>query len=156
MTWSILKFGKRKGKTLPQIVFFDPGWFFWAIENEIFNGKGALLSEAEDINKKARNIRIPQNDHEKMIAEYRIHMPSKKFDHMEIIPDSQPRHDGPTRTYRSESIDLSIPYQIAPFDKLGYRQFISDLKFCLFGNPSYMMTKKRCEAFFEDDGNFDL
>jgi len=30
MAWSTLPFGKHKGKTLPQIVFADPDWFFWA------------------------------------------------------------------------------------------------------------------------------
>jgi len=44
MAWSILPFGKHKGKTLPQIVFTDPDWFFWAMEENVF--KGPLKREA--------------------------------------------------------------------------------------------------------------
>jgi hypothetical protein len=36
MAWSTLNFGKHAGKTLPQIVFADPDWFFWAIETNVF------------------------------------------------------------------------------------------------------------------------
>jgi len=46
MTWSILKFGKHKGRTLPQVLFQDPDWFFWAVENDKFHsptGKFAQL-----------------------------------------------------------------------------------------------------------------
>jgi len=30
MTWTELPFGKYVGMTLPQVLFTDPGWFFWA------------------------------------------------------------------------------------------------------------------------------
>ena len=33
---------------------------------------------------------------------------------------------------------------------------ISDLKGIIFGDPSYKMTKKRCEEFFNDHDNFDF
>jgi hypothetical protein len=28
--WSVLDFGKHKGRTLPWVMFHDPDWFFWA------------------------------------------------------------------------------------------------------------------------------
>jgi hypothetical protein len=34
--WIDLWFEKHKGKTLPQVMFTDPGWFFWARDEEIF------------------------------------------------------------------------------------------------------------------------
>lgn len=41
MPWSVVNFGpKFKGKTLPQIIFDDPDWFFWGIEKDIFSNKG--------------------------------------------------------------------------------------------------------------------
>jgi hypothetical protein len=154
MYWSKLCFGKHKEKTLPQIAFKDPDWFFWAMEDTIFKGK--ILNEAQEIYRKSRSIRIPKNGSKKLVAEYAIHSPTERFAYMEIVPASRPNHVGSSDTFRSDVIDLSIPRHIAPYDKLGCRSLISSLKYYLFDNSSYRMTKARCEAFFEDDGNFDL
>lgn len=156
MSWSTLWFGKHKGKSLPQVVFADPDWFFWAIEENVFKDKGQIFKEATEINRKSKRIRIPQKGSEKLVAEYAIHPPTKKFAHMEILPASRPKHAGSTPTSRSEFIDISIPRKIAPYDKLGCKLLISNLKYYLVGSKSYKMTKDRCEAFFSDDNNFDL
>jgi len=37
MRWSTLKSGKYEGKTLPQVLFKDPDYFFWAIEEGVFD-----------------------------------------------------------------------------------------------------------------------
>jgi hypothetical protein len=154
MYWSKLYFGKHKEKTLPQIVFKDPDWFFWAMEDKIFKGK--ILNEAREIYRKSRSIRIPKNGSKKLVAEYAVHSPTDKFACMGICLASRPNHVGSSVTFREDVIDLSIPRQIAPYDKLGCKYIISNLKSYLFDNSSYRMTKGRCEAFFEDDGNFDL
>lgn len=156
MSWSTLTFGKHKGKSLPQVIFSDPDWFFWAMEKNVFKDKGKILKEAQEINRKSRKIRIPQKGPEKLVAEYAIHPPTKKFGDMEILSASHPRHVGSTSTFRSESIDLSKPREIAPYDKLGCNHLIANLKYYLFGNESYRMTKERCEEFFKEDNNFDL
>ena len=46
MTWSLLKFGKHKGKTLPRVVLSDPDWFFWAINRNGFRNRGEIEDEA--------------------------------------------------------------------------------------------------------------
>jgi len=156
MTWSILWFGKHKGKSLPQVIFSDPDWFFWAMEKNIFKDKGKILQEANEINLKSKRIRIPQKGPEKLVAEYAIHPPTKKFADMEILPASRPKHVGSTPTFRSDYIDMSIPREIAPYDKFGCKLLISNIKYYLFGSKNYKMTKERSEAFFNDDSNFDL
>ena len=156
MCWSKLWFGKHKGKTLPQVVFIDPDWFFWAMEDGISKGKGKLLYEAQEIYHKSQSVLIPQNGSKNLMAEYFIHSPTDKFAYMEIVSASRPDHVGSSITFRSEVIDLSVPRDISSYDKLGGKLLISNLKSCLFGSSNYRMTKKRCEAFFEDDGNFDL
>ena len=88
MAWSILPFGKHKGKTLPQIVFTDPDWFFWAMEENVF--KGPLKREAERIDARARAIRIPNNSAGNLEAEYLVHPPTGKFGNMEIVPGGWP------------------------------------------------------------------
>jgi hypothetical protein len=53
-------------------------------------------------------------------------------------------------------IDLGVAHRIASYDKLGSKALISSAKYALFRNTSARMTKERCEAFFEDHGNFVL
>jgi hypothetical protein len=158
MAWTELWFGKKyKDKTLPQIIFRDPDWFFWAIEKGIFHGKDKLEEEAAELYLKARHIKIPQDPNEgELVAEYGFHHSSGKFAILEIVPATQSHHTGSTPTYRKGVIDFGIVREQAGYDKMGYRLFIKKVKFILFGNLSHKMTKKRCEAFFEIDDNFDL
>ncbi|MEI8102758.1 MAG: hypothetical protein WCG61_04435 [Chlorobium sp.] len=155
MSWTILDFGRHKGKTLPQVIFADPDWFFWAIDKNIFSKRAALANEAKELYQRARNIRVPQKDkHEKMIAEYAIHAPTGKFANMELIPDSRPNHVGSTTTFRKNVIDLRTPREIAPYDKLGCKNIIHLVKYYFFGNKNVRMSQKKCEEFFENNENF--
>ncbi len=61
-----LEFGEHKGKSLPQVIFSDPDWFFWAYETRIF--KGAQEDEAREIYRKATSIKIPQKGPESLVA----------------------------------------------------------------------------------------
>lgn len=160
MAWTTLTFGRHKGKSLPQIVFSDPDWFFWAHEEGTFRGKGRLETEAEEIHKRACAIRIPETvevgDDDDLVVEYLIHQPTGKFAKFEIVPKSRPLHVGSSPASRLPVIDLSAPRRIGQYDKLGYRIMIGELKYYVFGDPSYHMTRRRCERFFEDDDNFEL
>jgi hypothetical protein len=154
MAWAELNFEKYKGETLPQVIFKNPDWFFWAYENKLF--KGTLAKEAEEIYRKACSIRVPQERKEPMEVEYIIDSRRQKFSDMQLVPISKPEHVGSSFTLRSRVIDLSLPRKIAPYDKQGGNQMIRRVKYYLFGNSSYIMTKQRCEDFFENDGNFDF
>ncbi|MFQ6076685.1 MAG: hypothetical protein ACE5Z5_11215 [Candidatus Bathyarchaeia archaeon] len=156
MAWTPLWFGKHRGKTLPQVLFSDPDWFFWAVENNVFEDKGVLAKEAEEIDFKARHIRIPNEEGEDLVAEYLIHPSTGKFGDMNVVLRSQPLHEGASPAHRKDVIDLSFPRQIAPYDKLGCKNLLSSVKYYLFGCSSYRMTRTRCEAFFDDDTKFVL
>lgn len=157
MTWSVLNFGKYKGKTLPQVIFADPDWFFNAIDDDYFSKRGFLAKEAEDLYQKSRNIRIPQKvNKEKLVAEYATHPQTGTFVNMELVPASRPRHDGATSTSRKDVIDLRVPRTIAHYDKLGCKLLIQSVKYYLFGKQNVRMTKEKCEDFFENSANFAL
>jgi hypothetical protein len=156
MPWSVVRFGKHKGKTLPQIVFADPDWFFWAVEEHVFRDKGRLAAEAADLDRKARAIRIPPSEGEDRIVEYIIHLPTGKFSDIDIVPAEQPRHEGSSPTFRLKVIDLSVPRRIGRYDKLGYRTLIGSVKVILFGSSRIRLTKERCESFFDNQNNFEL
>jgi hypothetical protein len=90
----------------------------------------------------------------KLIAEYLVHSPSGKFGDMQVVPATQPLHEASSRAFRKDVIDLSVPRNIAPYDKLGCWTLVSSAKYVLFGSASSRMTKERCEMFFDNPANF--
>ena len=154
MTWTDLNFGKHSGKSLSQVLFMDPDWFFWAIENDVFSNRPALDAEAELLSRHARHIVPPRgrfDDHE---VEYLVHHPTNKFSHFDIVPRDLPLHKGSSPAFRSSAIDMSVPRRIAKYDKTGCKSLVSSLKFYFFGSKSARITKARAEAFFSDSTNF--
>ena len=156
MTWTVVDFGKYKdkGRILPQIVFDDPDWFFWAHEKGVF--EGALKSEAEQIAKRARRIKIPQDGGERKVAEYVIHWPRKRFGGIELVEASRPRPVRSSPTFRKDHLDLSVARLVAEYDKFGCKLLVREVKAILFGSQFARMTRQRAEWFFDNDENFDL
>ncbi|UGB46592.1 hypothetical protein LQ772_04660 [Frateuria edaphi] len=155
MAWTVLTRGKHEGKTLPQVMFSDPDWFFWAFGTKFFAQSQALQAEADEIFKKARHIKVPQKSGEALRVQHYIHRPTSKYSHFELVPDSQPPHIGASQAIRADVIDMALPRQISQYDKLGYKNFLSSLKHVFFGKDA-RMTKARCEQFFDQDELFQL
>lgn len=155
MTWTQLNFGKHIGKTLPQVLFSDPDWFFWAVETEVFKTRPSFAAQAKLLNERAQKIKIPNGKHSHSVVEYLIHRPTMKFSHFEIVPREQKLHEGASPAFRSSIIDMNVPRRIAQYDKLGCKSLLSSLKFHLFGNKSARISKERAEAFFADHTNFE-
>ena len=153
MLWTPLQTEKHRGKTLPQVVFSDPDWFFHLHKKNWFDFNHYY--EAEELYQRATSIRIPQADAgEKREIEYVFLY--EKFDHMKLVPESIPYHWGSSRTSRNDIIDLSVPFSHSRYDKRAGKIIISNLKHIIFGNKSHKMTKERCEEFFNDESNFVL
>lgn len=154
MNWTSLTFGKHKGKTLPQVLWTDPDWFFWAVENNVFDKRQSLEAEASDLSSKARSITIPDGIEDDPEVEYLVHIPSEKFGTFYIVHADKPIHPGSSPAVRKKVIDLTVPRSIANYDKTGYKLFLQSLKFYIFGSSSARITKKRAEEFYSDSGNF--
>jgi hypothetical protein len=153
MAWTTLTFGKYAGKTLPQVLFSDPDWFFWAFESGAFK-TGKQKAEAEQLHYKATHIKVPQSGKEKMVVDHFIHRPTMKYSHFEVVPEDRERHAGASPTLRDDVIDMRVPRQIAKYDKTGNKTLITSLKYHYFASRSARMTKERCEAFFDNPDNF--
>lgn len=153
MNWTTLSFGKHEGKSLPQVLFVDPDYFFWAIEKDALK-TSQLKSEATQLFYKATHIRVPQTGHGKMLVDHYIHRPTMKYSHFEVVPEDRERHAGASPTLRADVIDLRVPRQIAKYDKTGNKSLIASLKHHYFGSKSARMTRARCEEFFDNPDNF--
>ena len=67
MSWSVVPFGRYSGKTLPEIIVRDLDWFFWVLPKLY----GRLGTEARDLARKARVIKIPKAHRRGCEVEYR-------------------------------------------------------------------------------------
>ena len=150
MTWATLDIGKYAGKTLPQVLFTDPDWFFWGFEQKIF--QWFLAFDAALLNRRARSIRIPDPEGLGLVAEYAVEC-NGRFAGLQIVPAARAR-EGFREVRRSSAIDLSVPHELSRYDKTGYSIMLGDMKEVLFGDRSVRMTKKRCESFYADANNF--
>ena len=154
MEWTTVNFGKHLGLTLPQIIFKDADWFFYAYEKGFFKGEHAR--QAYELYRRARSIKVPPRNGQTMLVEYVIHHDFRKgtdkFGTMRLIADGP----GLERLNVSSVIDFYIPRSYASYDKTGNKNFVAALKAILFGDPSKRMKREACEDFFNDDDNFDL
>ena len=156
MPWTSLSFGRYAGMSLPQIVMTDCDYFFWGYSAGAFDNPATLLTQADEVYRKARAIRIPQTGTELLVAEYAVHPAIGKFSGVAVVPASRPKHEGITATFRLPVFDLSVPRGISAYDKSGGKQLVKALKFYVFGDPDCRLTKQLCEEFFEIDANFVL
>jgi hypothetical protein len=146
MAWSVVKFGKYAGMTLPQILLLDPDWFFWALPKLY----GQLGKEAKDLDRKARAIKIPGPNRMMRLVEYEYDDNQRFIGFWFVKPEQPPN----SRFYiRSRYLDFSRARRGRAYDKSGCRTLIRDFRRYYFGADK-RLTKERCEAFFDDEDNF--
>jgi hypothetical protein len=101
-----------KGITLTQVLFRDPDWFFWCIENNKFQGRGVLEEQAELLRYRSQKIRIPALLTGVRVADYFRDPLLKTFSHFELVSEESPLPDGPSFWIRSEVISMAAPRQL--------------------------------------------
>jgi hypothetical protein len=151
MDWTTIRFGKYRGKSLPEIIFDDADYFFFLYENKFFHYD--LAKEAEVLYRRARSIKVPSRNGQKMLVKYLSYFDKiskkDKFLMMKLITDGS----DPGRYKISSWIDFYEPRSYSDFDKTGYKNFVRMLKGILFGNRSHPLD---CELFFNRQRYFDL
>jgi hypothetical protein len=144
--WIPMPFGKYEGRTLPQVLFKDPDYFFWLLREGIL--KGALAMQGKQVAKKACGIRIPREPAEAFVVDYFFNC-EDQFSGFSIVPKNAYR--SPYVVYRLNHIDFSIIQKHKEYAKGEYRSFLRDFRRVFFGDESANMTKNRCEEFFYGD-----
>ena len=144
MHWSLVPFGKYKGKTFPEIIVRDPDWFFWALPKLY----GKLAEEAQDLARKAGAIRPPRRGRKRLEVAYEFDM-DRKFSGFEFVDADSPPSRWATRL---RYLDLQWPIR-KKYDKRAGRMMLRDFRRHYFGKQK-RLTKERCEEFFSNDANF--
>jgi hypothetical protein len=70
MHWSVVPFGRYKGRTLPEIIVRDVDWLFWVLPKLC----GRIAEEAQDLARRARAVKIPNQGRKRLQVEYRYEM----------------------------------------------------------------------------------
>src|SRR4051794_11103133 len=125
MTWSVVRFGKHKGNTLPRIMVDDPEWCFWAADNRVF-ATSPLASEAREIFDKARRIVIPRKPRSKYEVEYVLDPSTLRLESVAIVLTSQ--LPAARTATRSDHFDMAFPRSLCPYDKRGSRIMVRAIK----------------------------
>jgi len=148
---SSLKGGKYAGRSLPQILFLDPDYFFWAVENQSVSrtfgnrGREAIVEGASYQNS--------QTGSWKLVCWIFLHAREQVL----LVPICRPRAAGTCRFKHHEEIKTYRYVRcswIMPLRQERLQRFIKNLKRHLFGNSATRMTAERCEEFFDDRDNF--
>ena len=141
----MVTFGKYAGRTLPEIIVRDLDWFFWMLPR--FYGK--LETEARDLARKARAIKIPKEHRKKFEVEYQYDVDDRFCGFAFVKADSWHSR----WTTRLPHLDLAGPLRGKKYNKRAGRILIRDFRILYFGRHK-RLTKARCEGFFSDDKNF--
>lgn len=152
MTRTELTFGRYAGWTISQVLFVDPGWFFWAHWNRALLRHG--IYAGEELAQRATRIRPPRNRECDHVIEYAIDRRSGGLARVQCVPAETVREMGGSPSFTRPYIDLSVPSQLALYDKTGGRIIVAFLKAAYFGSTRHRMTRERCAEFFDDPSNF--
>lgn len=145
-----------KGKTFPQIIFNDPDWFFYCYHRGDFNNNPSQKSQADFVYNRARNIKIPNNEHANLKAEYVFLKKNAKFIRLDIITNETTQVDESTLVICIKHIDMLVIMQSLRFNKVENSLKLKQIKYILFFSNNYSMTKNRSEKFFSNPDNFIL
>jgi hypothetical protein len=145
MSWSVVPFGKYEGKTLPEIIVLNLDWFFWMLPKLY----GRLGTEARDLARKARAIKIPKRHRRKLEVEYRVDVDNRFCGFSFVKVESWHSRWATRLPY----LDLALPLGRKRYDKRTSLILIRDFRLHYFGKRK-RLTKHRCEDFFSNDKNF--
>jgi len=146
MHWSVVPFGKYRGKTFPEIIVRDLDWFFW-VAPKLY---GKLADEGEELARKARAVKIPIPRRKHLEVEY-TYEDGNRFCGFAFVEADSARYS--RRATRLPHLDLSWPLRRKKYDKRAGRIMIRDFRIHYFGAHK-RLTKERCEEFFSNDRYF--
>lgn len=138
-------------KTLPEIIFEDPDYFLWGYEKNIFSKSISLQYEADELYDKIRNMKIPENDDNKLVCEFCKNPKTGKLD---ILQLNNCFDRDKNCVYSNRSIDISLPrnYEINPLENTNV--LLPQLFKILFGDANIKPSKNLCIEYFNDESNF--
>ena len=117
---------------------------------DIFEGKSASRPASWPPRPRASGFRGPKG----LIVEYVLDPRGGGLAGVKSSPRRSAGTAGGSTSFTRPCIDLSIPSQLAHYDKTGGKIIINFLKETYFGSTRHKMTRELCAGFFHDPSNF--
>lgn len=153
-----LNFGKYNGKTFEWLLFHDPGYVWWMIEENIPADKFLETEKRrfDDLVRRAKHLRIPglcswckKKPITRMFLTKHISGGLARVDF-----DCDVCYPGGGSPTASLEPSFFTPDYYRNYDKMGAKFMIDSIKHAYFNDSSYKMTQKRMEDFFNNPQNF--
>ena len=148
--WVHLDFGRHAGKTLPELVFTDPQYFFQTLTDEIFHDD--LFIQAAIINRRMKHILPPRPRPSKW--EFLIDLGSEKeFKDFKIVMIDNREHEKEQWQFRAKHLNLSV---VAEQSRAVCEKMLSRIKEEFFPEAGENLSRPDYEKFIWRNSNFDL
>jgi hypothetical protein len=151
--WSDLKRGSWQGCSIAQVALRDPDYFFWAHERGVL--AHWCVPRYEEVCTKASRIRLPLAEGVQQVVDYTFTAGFGVLSNVKVRRASDPMQAG---VERRPSLDLSAGRRpCGRRNKAGAAMLVRVLEQTVFEPRGWQrLTRRRCEAFFDDDDAFDL
>jgi hypothetical protein len=134
------------------VALHDPDYLFWLVDENILRDDPWLRLKADELARKARNIRLPRRDPQNWCVLYFCNRRGTLAG-VEIIQKKDlAAYEG--ERYSADRIDLSFARQWKKYDKLGGRILLKAVKRLYFNDGDARLTDKACRDFFANEDNF--
>ncbi len=154
---AIFPYGKHAGKTLEWIIFHDPGYIVWILEDPDKRQPRKIAAEFDRLVERAAKLKIPGGCQwgcgGNPITQMCLHihrasggMGAVSFDCSKCRPDNNG-----WCMVRPSFLVCEI---FRSYDKTGGKMLVDAIR-SAYGLPK-IMNQARMEEFFENDSNFDL
>jgi hypothetical protein len=145
MSWSVVPFGRYRGKTLPEIIMLDLDWFFGYFQSFTAGSGQRPVTWRE----RPAPSKFQKGNRLKLEVEYRFDVDNRFCGFAFVKAESWHSR----WTMRLSHLDLAWPLRGKKYNKQASRILIRDFRLSYFGKHK-RLTKQRCEEFFSNDKNF--
>lgn len=152
MYWAKVDFGTHKGKTLPEIILQDPDYFIWCIDKAIFNNHPELVDEADSLWRKMRSIKIPNNENNEMVVDYKID--NEKSEINRIILNGVDTQRDKNTVHRAGYLDLSFAHYYSNEKRNATIKVLPEIFKIVFGEMKIRPSIVEFEEFLLNEDNF--
>jgi hypothetical protein len=154
IAWTPLPGGKYTGKTLPQVLFADPDYFYYLYSPDP-RSFSEVRWQADVIAERAKHIAIPPAHGAKQVAEYFLNEGDhRRFEGVVLMPETQKLPLPVKSKGRKDVFDLSYPRLIAPHDGNAGKRLVEQVKEFVLHDRWLRMNKRLCEQFYDDPSKF--
>ena len=148
--WTPIDFGKYEGLTIPELIFLDASYFYWALTSNLF--KNMLQLEAVVVESRLRHIKVP-----KAVAVpsvFVIRLKNDVFEDFAIVEKSIASRKKSNNVRITSCLDFSLVSRPDHATDRARQVMIDKIKYHFFEKDSDRLKPRDYEQFLGDPDKF--